>query len=129
VPELNSGNFQRPKQLPQGALLTFETDGRIRPGGELAWPPSDTQFRYNKETEGSGTRGRVCPCGCCLKSTLEYFNVLNNTVKGCHSLLTWVLGLGQGASSRVPNLTRNSWYEWKRKVAGRGVVRALAACV
>ena len=35
MPELNSGNFQRPKQLPQGALLTFETDGRIRPGGEL----------------------------------------------------------------------------------------------
>ncbi len=61
MPELNSGKFQRPKQLPQGALLTFETDGRIRPGGELTWPPSDTQFLLQQRNRRRRDEGSCVP--------------------------------------------------------------------
>ena len=59
MPELNSGNFQRLKRLPQGALLTFETDGRIRPGRARVAPIGHAIPVTTKKPKEAG-RGVVC---------------------------------------------------------------------
>jgi hypothetical protein len=82
VLELNSGDFQRPKQLPQGALLTLEWMVGLGLGASSRDPDRTRNSCYNGETHGGVTRGRVCPCGLCLKSVLECFNVLENPFKG-----------------------------------------------
>ena len=105
---------------PRGRYSLLKQMVGFDQGASSRGPHRTRNSCYNKETQGGGTRGRVCPCGLCLKSTLEYFNALNNTVKGCHSLLTWVLGLGQGASSRVLNLTRIPGTNGNRRLRDEG---------
>jgi hypothetical protein len=58
------------------------------------------------------------PSGLCLKSSLEYLNVLNSSLKMWHSLLTWVFGLGKGVSSCDPYRTRKSCYQGETKGGG-----------
>ena len=60
----------------------------------------------------------MCPIGLCLKSILSSFNVLKNSLKRCYSLLTWVSGLGQGASSRDPHLNHKSCYQEETEGGG-----------